>query len=763
MKKAHGVFKRHSNQIPENDHLIRSILNMLLDFYSPNMERPHDDSKIISKIRKRLMKILLIYLKEYRSIDSTNILSEYLVINLDKSYCVKELLHTLTNYLSQEQSKQMISLYNKKNMDYSFIVKLFLLLRAEILHKSIIMNKHSKILTLNQCDLSTKENIRYDNNAESVIDLYRKTGNINKLNENIDSIIAYIMHILLTIQWADKVKDNNEKVPVVRNRKTSLDIDPSIMCLNNKNLLRNILWPKIDSYSVQYPQEVLLHVLFDMAENGMKMLGYKVYLALVCHALSIPETFLKHNELTDLKLIEDRVLDTRKFTVIYKAILLNLDSFTVEVQQQILKDTHQLSKSDEFLDPFLSLEGIPDKVFDLIQKAHRSNIPEIQEGLINVLNIFLEAHFESANSIKKTFHDMRKLPSDIVIVILNKLIHNILRKFVRTEMFIVNMTQLIYLVEDMTLIDNSNLAKQSFAILVGRLLLYLNKINMIYLWHPLLNETSDLGLKEQRKGGIARSIFKVILGMVMFCTGEHPLPLARPIMRLLRFFLYRKASTHNKLIEDLGLENELPSLKIDSTKMEEETGFVSIDLNIKEEQKYSEMIYLEGKSIGTNPFDAYYERTLYAFMHIFQIFIYTTCNVSKYSDINKVIDMKKSSMNTYKGNTLAKILAKLAFDFYERQGLLQDVVLKNLMKKLEGSKRKIMDFHSGIDFFCRQYLEDSSKKGTLLMGSELSDDIDLEEKKDSSSSKVKSIIDFFSNIKAIGETYDNWSKKKLHK
>eukprot|EP00826_Nyctotherus_ovalis_P025888 TRINITY_DN20101_c0_g2_i1.p1 TRINITY_DN20101_c0_g2~~TRINITY_DN20101_c0_g2_i1.p1 ORF type:complete len:146 (-),score=35.85 TRINITY_DN20101_c0_g2_i1:51-488(-) len=125
----------------------------------------------------------------------------------------------------------------------------------------------------------------------------------------------------------------------------------------------------------------------------------------------------------------------------------------------------------------------------------------------------------------------------------------------------------------------------------------------------------------------------------------------------------------------------IPLLNLPLPRMKHETGLVSYNFDVQEEQKHHEVVCPEEKTslIKGHPFETYRGRVMHTFIHVFQVFIYTAYNVSRYGDIGdkEVMAMRKNMVNTYKFNMLAKILAKLAFDLRSSESLniLQDVAV----------------------------------------------------------------------------------------
>ena len=162
-----------------NEVLLRSMLNMLFDYYIPDDAEADDKRNSLENIHSQLKSILLFYLNNHPSINSINICSEYLLEDYDRQYHVENLLYILSNFFHLNGTHIITDLYNANDKDCFCIIKIFLLLLSKIVFMSRIAS--NKI-----------------GDSESIYDNKKDIGCT-------DQIIAHLINILLTIQWTEVI------------------------------------------------------------------------------------------------------------------------------------------------------------------------------------------------------------------------------------------------------------------------------------------------------------------------------------------------------------------------------------------------------------------------------------------------------------------------------------------------------------------------------------------------------------------------------
>ena len=662
----------------------RPILNLIEHYYSIE----EYSKTIVKEIIAHLLSIISSYLKNYATSEAIDTLTEYL--NKNHLFFIRNIIDLLVVYMQDKKTdnlvmQEMIDCYMNKE-DHVLITRALILLKKCIVQKNEMLN-----------DLMHIEN-------------YVKS---NLYIECLEDIISNLCYLLFFIQWetiyASKAI-NTQKEDIKEELKLSF---------NTAYLMWDVLRPSKEMDTFEQTEQLILNFLFASCTPEGKVLGRKVYMALLAQLLSSSECSHKVGEDPfDIVLSSLNNIPYFKFKLIYRKILLNIGKFQVCVQEKILGDLHKFLSNSHFLSCLLNMDDVFHKLFALLREQENLVIMPLKRVVIDVIKCFLNVYIKDKQKrelVQNSITIIKNLSTNIKLEIIDKFLGMLLKDPLGLDEVLINVMQFVYLIEDISLKLGPSLSEKTFIEVMGKLILYLNEIRMLYFWYSPLVMHGEVN-EVQREGGVVRIILKVLMGIILYMPEKGSDFHCELALDLLKFFLYHKRSTHVKVAEALGLALNLPSIKEDSRLLLEddneiEDGFIGKDFNPEKEQMHSKILYPQREEHDNNYFNQHNNRVIYMFTQLAQTFIYTSYNVKQYKHIN---NEKYTSITTsYKSNKLAKMLGKI----------LSGISISDIQQIIEslGTLSTEQDngrcYYSSIDFFYTTTIEESPRKARILLNS----------------------------------------------
>lgn len=759
---AENIFERTNELTFMEGEPYKSILNMLFYYESPETSEMEDRIVFLGELREKLINILVLYLSNKGLVSDIDYIADYLTTDPSKIFSVRDLMGGLMKYVCENSEMNLINEYLCKSKRIKE-QNCYLLVKILILLNSVTSTKRDLIQSMRPSE-------------KSVI--------IDPKLDCLETIISNITHFLLSVQWeiiysgkssssnsstysnlqrkhsTNSVSSQSGKSPAYIERITS----PS---KNSAENLFNLL--KANKRGIEYTltEDIILHYLLNSELNGEKVFGRKTYFAILSHIMKKPEFFYEppSNINCDLAsfLIENIEHDVfgSKFVIFFKALILNIESFQINVQEKILSDISKLLMNSTFVEYLLKLDDIFDKTFSLLQEPeYLVNMPIAQRALEDILLTFLHAFMrdrQKRETMQKAFKTISGFPPAVLIETCNKFLTKLLKDPLGLDEVWYNTVQFVYFIEDASLQLGAKLGDSSFVEMFGKLIMYLDEMKMLYLWYPILSISGEVEtIPGHREGGMVRIILKVLMGVILRVSlKENPFH-CELALRLLKYFLYHKQTTRDKIIKALEIYGIMksaskdllysPSIMPENIGISlESDGFVGIAFNPIKEQQLAKILFSNKTFVDTliptqnssfvkeeilkskDFFMSYSMRLLYTISNVIQVFIYSSYDITKYSDIDfeKYKKMEMKIIDNYKSNVLSKLIGKLFTSLFNGEKLEPQSSLKNLLKNyvqthLGTFSGKIRtECYTGLDFFCNPHFKSTHRKSKELTSSPL--------------------------------------------
>ncbi len=674
----------------------RAILGMLFAYYSPELVEIEESKQFLKEIRNKLMRILVLYLEKKGTPSDVDVLTEYLCEDMEKCYSVRDLLFVIMVYVCPTQTQterpqnvfigHLIQCHQRKEQECDFLVRMFALLRLAVSAKKELLG----------CARPA----------------------VGPRLDCMEEIVAYGLHILLSFNW--------EYIYSVKSG--SQHTSPTHSGANNNNKLTRIiqcLKPKKSSRNFQQTEEVILFFVLS-SDDVSKYLGRKTYLSLLSQTLLQPSIFYEDEGMVCGRVMEMQESDVSvpRFRLFYREIMSNLNSFQFTVQERVLADAQKFIANPVFMGYLLSLDEAFEAISGMLLGPEYFGNTVFKRSMEDLMLVFLRSYLKDRQKrdfMQRALRNIAALPTDVLLELCNKIVTYLLSDplSLLTEEVVFNVTQLVYLIEDVALQMGSRIGEPMFIELVARVVLYLNEIRMLYFWYPPIAPSTFAkdcaqdaeATYTQREGGMVRVFLKIIPAIILQVDEKENAFYCELSLKLLKFFLFHKRSTHIKIAKALEADSLLPSLK--EMVLGPDEGFVHPEFRDDKEQIHERSIAQE-KGVMQRTVDELFRtkksffnsphfRLMHCLTQVGQLLVYLTFGVTQYQDIDP--EMHQTQIEnvkiTYKTSVLAKLLAKLlggltSFGEKSLKKVLSDLSASSTNTK--GTRPTAGDCLSSLDF-----------------------------------------------------------------
>ena len=700
----------------------RGILRMLYDYFAPEEVEDVEMKKFLRKIKSKLTNILVFYLREHGTRTMT-IFFEFLLPSVDDFYSIRDLLYVIMLYQSPDQKRGNSNLFStyikdsylKKRKEYDLIVALHTLINNAIVQKTSTMQLAS---------------IEAPNTTKNKFDCCER-------------IIAYSLHILLSINWTDIFE--GKETPNIVSSKILTASDKALHSINN--ILANSEWllsflcvPKNKS-KILSPEDVILRYAFHRLNNlGAQKeiyekgyLGEKSYMVLLSHMLADPSAFYrKDKDIIQIILsMKEQDFNLPRFKMIYTRIIENIRAFEPSVQQTIMKDAKKFFENKAFAAYFLNSDAIFEAVTGYLAKEKYLTDPIIKLSLESIYLLFVGNYWN--DKLKREynriiFKEMACLSVPEFLLLCNELLTRLLSTPLvsPTDENIYTAIQFVYAIEDSTLRIPQIIIQAHFIELIGKLIVYLNELHILYYIYPSFipyHLSRELNYENeafyQREGGIPRVILKILFSMLSH-SGEINDFSCKLILKLFNFFVFRKSKTLKTILQVLNISIQEEKI---ASKGKFETGngtFLEFQIKGTIIQSKYELIYHDKavttqksvddirKMLGgkTEIFESSHYRALYLITQLAQILIYMAFKVNSYNDIHIVEEKKEPSKEeSYRTIYLAKLFGKVLRARSTIAAGISKMVEEVIKENINVPKYAITNYFSNFEGYTKEMID----------------------------------------------------------
>lgn len=701
----------------------RSILTMLYDYYSPEEVENVELKRFLNEVRMHLIDILIMHLQRTAIPETLDIFVEFMVPKPDNLFSTHDLLYTIISYESQEQrhsqrfhifANYLRDSFQAKKKEYNFLTALHALIDNAI-------NEKKKILKIE----TEKEKNKID---------------------CCESIIAYSLHILLSINWS-AVFDPNYVNTNSSPQKNYANPGHMLLAINyvlsiGENETENLFSYLNHAFTKgknNITEEAILLFLFNRCyakdsnskekfEKGY--LGEKTYMCLLSHVIQDASLFnLKEREIP-AKILDMKKQDTDNphFYIIYSKIIENIMAFEQPVQEKIVSDLANLASKPAFQYYFSKSCTIFDSTTSFLSREKYLKNPLLKSKFENHFLFFISNIWSGRlrkDYALSIFKDLQFLPKDEFLYLYSKILEQLIKDHLNTSDEAIYYTiQFVYLLEDFAIFYPDSITQPLFMETLGKLELFLNEIHMIYYWYPTFIQfhlPHDIPFDPenyiQREGGVVRVLLKLLFTIIAkTCKGGLDELQNKLVLKLINFFIFRKKKTLAKLAQILNLQN-LPSLQ-EVTQREIFLEFVSKTSIAKNKAKitFQDKSVVQLKTVEETcklvngkkePLESSNPRAIYLYSQLSQILLYSIYNTTSYKEIllSEQKEPKEDKINGYRIQYLAKLLGKVIKTRAKMAGSVQLVIEEASKDLINLPKLLIENCFSNFDGYTRDKIE----------------------------------------------------------
>lgn len=762
----------------------RGILRMLYDYFAPEETEDVEMKKFLRRIKSKLTHILVIYLREHGTRTMTTFF-EFLLPSIDEIYSIRDLLYVIMLYQSPDQKKGNSNLFSnyirdsylKKRKEYDLIVALHTLINNAIVRKASTIQLAS---------------IEAPNTTKNTFDCCER-------------IIAYCLHILLSINWVDIFEGRETPNLVASKILTASDkvLQPINNILGNSEWLLSYLCIPKSKAKITSSEDVILRYVFHRLNNlgALKetyekhYLGERSYTVLLSHMLADPSVFYKKDkEIQQIILnMKEQDFNLSRFKLIYTRIIENIRAFEPLVQQTIMKDAKRFFENKAFSAFFLNSDAIFEAVSGYLAKEKYLANPEIKSSLESIYLLFANNYWSDKS--KREYN--RIIFKEIVcfsipeyLLLCNELLTKLLSNSLisPSDENIYTAIQFVYTIEDSTIRIPKIISQPLFIEIIGKLIVYLNELHILYYIYPSFvpyHLSRELNYENevfyQREGGMPRAILKILFSMVLH-SGEIDEQIFKLVLKLLNFFVFRKSKTLKTILQILkiSLQEEKNASKgkfdpgngtflefpIKGTIIQNKYELIFHDKAVASQKSVDDL----RKSLGgrTEIFESSHFRALYLITQLAQVLIYMAFKTNSYNDIHIDEERKEPLQEESYGikylaklfgkvlrarSTIAAGISKMVEEVTKEMVTIPKYSISKYFSNFEGYTKEIIDKLRPLsDFQPEKPVRAGLNKGKLNIPSLEEEKISLQQKFQVESTKI--FID-------LCETFTQYSAKKF--
>ena len=650
-------------------------LCMLYDYFASEEADDVKVKKFLDGTRWEIIQILIDYLQTYGNEETIPTLLEFLLPLPDYLYSIRDLLYVILFYQSKANNNhnQAINNYLKKisrihEKEFDLAAALHILISNAIVQK----NRGSR-----------------DDSVAA-----------KKRAECCEYIISYSVYILLLFDWEDIFeKEESILMNFISATQYNKKLARRSIAMSNVNAVfskgesfLSYLNPSRKKGRFTRTEEIILHFLFHNPKAEQKesynkeFLGEKTYLALLSHLSADPSIFYANEkEIRKVLLAMGKnEWNTSKNKVIYNKLIENIRSFELPVQKRILIDCKEFLKNRGFFKMFISINTIYEAISGYLSNKKLLSDPIIKSSLESFYLVFLFGYWHG-NS-KRIFSDMWNMQDSEFLLILNTFLNDILSQLnsFNNDKCCYSAIQFIYFLEDVVL-TNPLVVKQSLFIeVLGKLIIYLSELNILYFWHPIfipgqLPKNLPFEARAQREGGVVRVVLKLLLKIILEAGSNLDILHRQLALNLFSFFIFHKADTLTAIKILLSVRAaKSSSMDTDffnsSIIKEGKLNVIIQDKTLGQQKTVEEIKNLIGNK--KNILESKVYRGLMLYTNLSQVLIYIGYGLNSYKDL-KTVDLKVDDRVVH----LAKILGELVKLCFSSQGSTLEALFKDLEKE----------------------------------------------------------------------------------
>lgn len=705
-ERAHELLSREATLPFNAGQPYKVVLCMLFDYFA---SEEADDSKVkkfLNETRWELMEVLIDYFQGHGSEETVPTLLEFLLPLPDYFYSIRDLLYVILIYQS------------KANKNYNQVIANYLKTVARTHRKEFDLAAALHILISNAITQKGRGSIEDPVAAK-------------KRSECCEHIISYCIYILLLFDW-EEIFEKEESILMNLISSAQSNKKPTRKSIAMTNV--NTVFSKGGSFLAHLnparkrgrfarKEEILLHFLFHnpKAESGREaynkgFLGERTYIALLAHLHADPSVFYEKEKEIQKKLVDmDRNgWNTVKNRIIYGKLIGNIKSFELPVQKKILSDCKEFLGNRGFLKMFVGLTTIYEAICGYLSNQKFLADLSMKSSLETFYLFFLLNYWQGSS--KRIFNDMWYMPNAELLLILNTFLNRILSQFplLLNDKCRYSAIQLAYFLEDIALSTPSVLGQSLFVDVLGKLILYLNELRVLYFWHPLFTPGQlprnlplepRAGEYEQREGGVVRVVLKLLLKVILEAEKSDMDFLHKQLaLNLLDLFVFHKDNTLIATKMLLGITFEKSSSENEDffSSSVNSAGKMSIIMQDKvlgQQKSVEELKKIMGSK--KNVLEAKFYRGMILYTNISQVLLYIGYGLDSYNN------SKKAEMNIdYRVTHLAKMLGEIVKLCYVLQGTAFDELFKDLEKTfIRMPEYPLEKCISNIDKCSRDFIE----------------------------------------------------------
>ena len=482
--------------------------------------------------------------------------------------------------------------------------------------------------------------------------------------------------------------------------------------------------------------------------------GVHTYNTLLAHSLNLPYAIpivsisaLSHNLKSLLAIREQPFIPPLKGTPFWNSLLtletlltLFSSGFNNAAKSCLVNDLLVLIESDRrAMIEIIENRNLLEKFFEIGVIGEDNSI---NKAIINIHKYFIKFLIQSESAL--TFSVIRERNSLYQLHLLNALLSDIIKnlKTCGKDKMEIICTQLIYLLEDICMKDYNVFHVKLFVPLLSKLLLLVDKCDLIYVSYPtlsLFDERSLLGIEKEkslakefsdiewrkgkivlREGGILRILLKIIFFSLKFDSTENAENTA-----LLKHLLFRTKETRKRIKEMSGLlaseeikkeviEKMSSKPKVEAKRKEAVKSYNIIDLiySLEESQRHIKIVQSYQQKMVEKDYPSILDRRkgkdkgvyeepivllIQIIAPIFQLLLYDLFQLSSLSQEEITMSDISPIWEEFHNNSLrksSKLFNELVKIFIEIIDADPDLKKSNFMKLLsEDVLKKITDYN----------------------------------------------------------------------
>ena len=679
----------------------RGMLRMLYDYYAVEEVDEVGLKKFLRDTRWQLTGLLLEYFHKYGTKETVHTLVEFLLPKSESLYSIRDLLYILMLSQVPPHSEVLLSYVKEgcKNGRKEFDLILAL---HNIINSAVTQKTRLKLMISSEDCAGMKSRI-----------------------DCCEHVISYSMHILLSFCWNELFTEGlssvfnfllspgSGAVPLGNSSQGNM-IAGLNSTLNKGEGFLTLLNPASGKGKFSRPEEIMLDFLFHRLENmtaagenyERSYIGEKTYLALISHLLPDPSLFYLNEKEIQQRVVEmkESEFNAPRIKLIYGTMFENIRAFELPVQQRLMLDTCKFLGNRAFMCLFLRIDNVFEAICAYLSRKKYLSEPVLKSNLESFYLLFVRSYWKQRREHSQSiFHELAKFQQPEFLHLCNRILDELLVEpfTYSTDEGLYASIQFVYFLEDSAIRIPQLFGDPQFIHAVGKLLIYLNEVHILYFWFPsYVPGHVPRGAVEsgetfcQREGGLIRAMLKLILTIIVRCdeagVGKKDRKLA---LKMLNFFIFRKRKTFAKLAKVFGAEH-LVCTEIESSQHDIKSESFSVSVAdpllefslkgtvIKNKLKlilhdrsvtYQKSVEEICKTIvgKKDVYESTQFRALFLSTQVLQALIYLSFGVTSYKALlalNDSPELEAEKATNYRTAYLAKILGRVLKFSYSVEG-----------------------------------------------------------------------------------------------